>query len=312
MSTQETKLTAIADAIRAKEGSTAPIPANDFASRILALETGGLPDDVYTIDVQASDPEGGTVAGGGVAASGMTVTVSATPAENHKFSGWGENSSVVSEDEDYTFTVSGDRSLVAGFAEKPPSRLPEGYTEVEYIQTNGKVSFTFSTSSSTLLPGMRAVLDLEASPYTSNNEFIFWTQSGNANQCRLFRASSTSFGYYFGGTRYNVNIAFPSERTTLDLDLANKKLTIGDTSRTLTVSNVSTSSYIYLFASDANDTPLPAKLFSAQLYNGSGTLLCNYIPCVRDSDGAVGLYDIVRNSFKSASQQSAIIAGPAI
>ena len=37
MSIQEEKLTEIADAIRTKEGSTDPIPANEFASRILNL-----------------------------------------------------------------------------------------------------------------------------------------------------------------------------------------------------------------------------------------------------------------------------------
>ena len=40
MSTQSEKLTAIANAIRAKEGSSDPIPANDFPERIAAIETG--------------------------------------------------------------------------------------------------------------------------------------------------------------------------------------------------------------------------------------------------------------------------------
>lgn len=40
MSTQETKLKAIADAIREKDGTTEPIPANDFAARILAIQGG--------------------------------------------------------------------------------------------------------------------------------------------------------------------------------------------------------------------------------------------------------------------------------
>lgn len=40
MSTQGDKLKAIADAIRAKEGSSAPIAANDFPARIAAIETG--------------------------------------------------------------------------------------------------------------------------------------------------------------------------------------------------------------------------------------------------------------------------------
>lgn len=40
MSTQSNKLTAIADAIREMDGTTAPIEANDFPDRIRAIETG--------------------------------------------------------------------------------------------------------------------------------------------------------------------------------------------------------------------------------------------------------------------------------
>ena len=40
MSVQENHLKAIADAIRAMEGSTAPIPASEFAARIQAITTG--------------------------------------------------------------------------------------------------------------------------------------------------------------------------------------------------------------------------------------------------------------------------------
>jgi hypothetical protein len=40
LSTQGDKLKAVADAIRAKEGSSAPIAANDFPARIAAIETG--------------------------------------------------------------------------------------------------------------------------------------------------------------------------------------------------------------------------------------------------------------------------------
>lgn len=41
MSTQEQKLAAIADAIREKDGTTEPIPANDFPERIRAIQGGG-------------------------------------------------------------------------------------------------------------------------------------------------------------------------------------------------------------------------------------------------------------------------------
>lgn len=267
---------------------------------------------VYTIAVTVSPEGGGTVTGAGRYQEGEAVTLAAEPAEGYKFSGWQENGQTVSADATYSFTASANRSFVVAFAEKPASRLPEGYTEVEYIQTNGTVSIYFSPYSSLSISGTRAVLDLEAAPYASSKEFIFWTQSGNAKQFRLYRISSTAFQYYFGGKQYSVNMAFPSERTMLDLDLINKKLTIGGTSRTLTVDNVSTQSTVCLFQADSGSTSLPAKLFSAKLYNSSGTLVCDYVPCVRESDGEIGLYDIVRNKFNKASPQSTIIAGPAI
>lgn len=67
MSTQETRLAAIADAIRAKDGTAAPICANDFAERIRALQAGG----------------GGTTSGG----SDITVLTWTDP-EMHCFLGY--------------------------------------------------------------------------------------------------------------------------------------------------------------------------------------------------------------------------------
>ena len=75
MSTQETKLKAIADAIREKEGSTALIPAKDFPARILALETGGLPEGIRTISAEPNVTSRGAVSGGGRASDGPGVLV---------------------------------------------------------------------------------------------------------------------------------------------------------------------------------------------------------------------------------------------
>ena len=148
MSTQEGNLKAIADAIRQKEGTTEPIPANSFASRILALEAGGAPEGVCTINLTASDPDGGTVEGGGVASKDMTITVDAkvNAKGNFYFDGWEENGEVVSEDPQYTFPVTADRNLTALFLETQyvagvdwwECKLPAyaGWTAVTY--GNGK------------------------------------------------------------------------------------------------------------------------------------------------------------------------------
>ncbi len=58
MSTQQTKFTAIADAIRAKKGTTASIEANNFASEIASIEAGGG-YETLTINISGI-PDGST------------------------------------------------------------------------------------------------------------------------------------------------------------------------------------------------------------------------------------------------------------
>ena len=119
MSVQETKLAAIADAIREREGSTGPIPAGDFAARILALPGGSLPDNVRTITVSANNPEWGTVEGGGVASDGMTIQVHAEPAMNRSFKLWKEADKEISLEKTILVPVSKDIELTAEFVSGP-------------------------------------------------------------------------------------------------------------------------------------------------------------------------------------------------
>lgn len=66
-----------------------------------------------TINVSADPNNGGTVTGGGVFESGQSCTVSVTPAAGFTFDRWTENGVSVSIDQNYTFTVTSSRNLVA-------------------------------------------------------------------------------------------------------------------------------------------------------------------------------------------------------
>ena len=76
--------------------------------------------NTYTVSVAANPSNAGTVSGGGTYNYGQACTVIATSADGYTFLNWTENGSVVSNDANYSFTVTGNRSLVANFNEQLP------------------------------------------------------------------------------------------------------------------------------------------------------------------------------------------------
>jgi hypothetical protein len=69
----------------------------------------------YTISVAANPTEGGNVSGGGTFNYGQTCTVHASTNIGFAFTRWMENGAQVLDQPDYSFTVTGNRSLVAYF-----------------------------------------------------------------------------------------------------------------------------------------------------------------------------------------------------
>ena len=62
--------------------------------------------------------DGGTVTGSGTYATGQICFLTAIPNDGYYFVNWTEDGTVVSYDINYSFTVSGDRNLVANFVEE--------------------------------------------------------------------------------------------------------------------------------------------------------------------------------------------------
>ena len=72
----------------------------------------------YTISVSANPSSGGTVSGGGTYNYGQSCTVHAIPNMGYTFLRWTENGAQVSTNANYTFTVNGNRTLVAHFQQQ--------------------------------------------------------------------------------------------------------------------------------------------------------------------------------------------------
>ena len=119
----------------------------------------------YVISVSANPTTGGTVSGGGAFHYGDNCTVSATANNGYTFTNWTENGSVVSTNANYTFTVSGNRTLVANFA-------AQSYTITASANpTNGGTV----TGGGTFTYGQNCTLT--ATPATGYN-FVRWTKNG--------------------------------------------------------------------------------------------------------------------------------------
>ena len=69
----------------------------------------------YTINVSANPNNAGSVTGGGTYQQGQSCTVTATANMGYTFLRWTENGNQVSTNASYTFTVTGNRTLVAQF-----------------------------------------------------------------------------------------------------------------------------------------------------------------------------------------------------
>ena len=70
----------------------------------------------YNISASSNPSAGGSVTGAGTYMGGQTCTLTATANEGYTFGSWTENGATVSTDAAYSFTVNGDRNLVANFA----------------------------------------------------------------------------------------------------------------------------------------------------------------------------------------------------
>ena len=132
----------------------------------VTITSGGT--QTYTINVSANPTNGGTVTGGGTYQQGQQCTVSAIANNGYSFINWTENGNVVSTNRNYTFTVTGNRTLVANFQAQP-----QNYTiTVSANPGNGGTA----TGGGTYQQGQQCTV--QATPNTGYT-FTNWTENGN-------------------------------------------------------------------------------------------------------------------------------------
>jgi gingipain K len=140
-----------------------------------------------TITVSADPEEGGTVTGGGTFDYGTPCTVTATALGEYSFRSWSEDGVAVANTPEYTFTVTGDRHLVANF-NLPPCYTPSGLTasvsgtivDLSWQATSNAVSYGLFRDGNLIADNITE-LNYQDTGLESNTEYCYMVFSNCAN-----------------------------------------------------------------------------------------------------------------------------------
>ncbi len=306
MSFQEEKLKEIADAIREKDGTTALILADDFPARIRAIPSGGGSDFAVPLAVT-------TDAGALITAVNGEITVSGTAGED------GTAVLILTAPGEWTVMASLDgKEKTAGVTVKDgyevkiklSSRLPDGYTEVEYIQSNNLCQI--DTNYKVVFNKTRIVMDIEQIGEQSSSAFIFQAAASGSYQCYIGRSSDTRWFYKFGtSASVYMDLDIVDKRVIIDCDFTKSTLFIDGHNYSIYKGSQTTGIFSWFRRSPGTYSPsMLAKMYSAQIYD-VGVLLFDFVPCINPG-GAVGLYELVNGKFYTDAGQGTLTAGPAV
>ena len=169
-------------------------------------------------------------------------------------------------------------------------RLPAGYREVEYIifsgaqQINTGVKFNIETDS--------CLVDYQAD---SSHNGMLLASSSNPYFWLYYYQSSGHVDIYAsnsGGTQYHIY--GPSIDVARHVaEFKNKTLYVDTTSYGNISSTTGTTSNNLYIGSYGGAWFFKGKIFRCKIWNGSATLVRNFIPCIRTSDSKPGMYDIL-------------------
>lgn len=189
--------------------------------------------------------------------------------------------------------------------ESGESELPEGYTQLEYIQSSGTqwIDTGFKPNQNT-----RVLADCDLMSGVYPTAFGAWSSSGGAKYI-LLALSDTVARYYYNLSEIDKNVAIKGRHT---LDMNKNKLIVDNVEIvTVAASTFSVSQSLYLFTFHGGESEVnfktTAKYYSCKIYDND-TLARNFIPC-KNADGVIGMYDTVNSQFYQNAGTGEFTAG---
>ena len=191
-----------------------------------------------------------------------------------------------------TYIFSGDS--ISGYEWVMTSRLPSGYTEVEYVQNTTQAYINTNLQ----------VYSSKTNSYEVEVKVIAAKHDSTTYQ-NVFSCMSEDSEPYQGFTyRYRSNTlsgeTFPTGQNTFTV------VNNADSTQNVTVTSSSsqrtyTHTYPLTLFCGLNSSRNPFRWTNSKFYSCkvtmNGVLIMDLVPCIRDNDSMVGMYDIVGNSF---------------
>lgn len=170
--------------------------------------------------------------------------------------------------------------------------LPSEYTQVDYIESNGNQFIDIGMIGNqdtkfelSIMPtSLSNVKHLLGNILTSDASISFNILNSTGAISRWGNDSITKASGLSVNTNYLLSIS------------QNGYYVNGSLWWAPTINNFTTNGNLYLFTTNNSTSRYVGKLYYCKVYDNS-TLVRNFIPCYRNSDNEVGLYDLVNNAF---------------
>lgn len=174
-------------------------------------------------------------------------------------------------------------------------QMPEGYTELQYIQSDGNQ--VIKTEVYLDKAWYRANLEYQSLATSPADQAMFWLYyqwDDYAYRCWYWTDNTNWFTLSSWWTSLDKQTAI-WWRTTL----------------------VRATYQFYLFAKQRyddwrSDCWITWRLYNCQIYDNDDKFVRDFVPCIRDSDGVLWLYDLVSKQFFVNSWTGDFVAGPVV
>ena len=188
--------------------------------------------------------------------------------------------------------------------------LPDGYTQLEYIQSNGGAHYIDTGFKPNQNTGIIAKFQLLSS--TGNQTPIFSRTSRNVASFGVFLDSNSRWTADYGTLRYTNNSI--GAQTLINLNFDKNVVKFNNDSYTFDTQTFQGSSNLTIFGMNTGGTVANnarMNFYSCEIYD-NGTLIRSFIPC-KNPSGAIGLYDIVNSKFyTNVGSGGTFTAGPEV